>query len=241
MTDFFDAAKLWPLFETIYNSDENVYVFAKDTNYRFTFVNKALLDRLGLESQSQILGKSDNDFFDPNLSDKYRAEDKAVFDYLQPVLNRIWHVPNGRGGIDWYISSKYPIFDENENLLGLLGIMRGSQEAGATLDIYADMSRVINYIQENFHQQIEVVELARLVYLSKSQFARRFKKMFNMSPVKYINKVRIDIACEKLISTNDSLSTIAFDCGFYDHSYFTKKFKSVMGQTPLAYRENYYK
>ena len=80
-----------------------------------------------------------------------------------------------------------------------------------------------------------------MVNLSKSQFARRFKSMFQISPLRYINKVRIDVACEKLLYSNDSLTAIALDCGFYDQSYFTKIFKSQMSVTPMAYRQNYYR
>jgi AraC-like DNA-binding protein len=241
MSDFFDNVNLSPLFESIYNSDDELFVFAKDLDYQFTFINNALLKRLGLQSQSQIIGKNDTDFFDPNLADKYRVEDKKVFDNQSPVLNRIWHVPNGKGGIDWYISNKYPVYNQDRKLIGLLGIMRGSTQAAATLDIYADMSKVISHIQENYSQQIEIQELAKMVHLSKSQFARRFKSMFKMSPLRYINKVRIDVSCEKLINSNDGLSTIALDCGFYDHSYFTKIFKVQMEMTPIEYRENYFK
>ena len=63
MSDFFDNVNLNPLFESIYNSDDELFVFAKDLNYKFTFINNALLKRLGLQNQGQILGKNDNDFF----------------------------------------------------------------------------------------------------------------------------------------------------------------------------------
>ena len=83
--------------------------------------------------------------------------------------------------------------------------------------------------------------LAEMVNLSVSQFERNFKKLFNMTPLKFINKVRVDNACEMLISSYATLSEIALDCGFYDHSYFTKIFKAQMGQTPIQYRKQYFK
>ncbi|NQZ58297.1 MAG: helix-turn-helix transcriptional regulator, partial [Lentisphaeraceae bacterium] len=76
--------------------------------------------------------------------------------------------------------------------------------------------------------------------LSVSQFERRFKKLVNMTPLRFINKIRIDNACEKLIRSNDTLSTIALECGFFDHSYFSKIFKKHMAQTPGEYRQRYF-
>ena len=240
MTHFFDNADLEQLFRNIYNSDLELYVFSKDLEGKFTFVNNKLLSRLGMYNESEILGRTDYDFFDKKLADEYRSEDRKVTQSGHAILNEIWHVPNGRAGIDWYISSKYPIFDKGKNVIGLLGIMRGSIEAASTLNIYDEMSKVIEYIQDHYETKIESEKLAKIVHLSNSQFSRRFKSIFKMSPSQYIIKVRVDAACQKLIQSHDPITTIALDCGFYDNSYFTKKFKLLMGMTPKQYRVTYY-
>ena len=92
----------------------------------------------------------------------------------------------------------------------------------------------------NFATQIEIQTLAELMHLSVSQFERRFKKLLNTTPLKFINKVRVDKSCEILINSYLTISTIALDCGFFDHSYFTKIFKKQMGITPLVYRRQYF-
>lgn len=238
---FFHNLDIKPFFEGFFNDSPDLYAFAKDREMKFTMMNKPLLKRLGLSSESEILGKNDFDFFQANLAELFREEDKEVFDSKKPVKNRTWSVPNGKGGLDWYISSKYPLFDLEGVVIGYIGVMRGVSKAGAALEPYSHMNKVILYIQDHFEQQIEISTLAEMMNLSVSQFERNFKKLFNMTPLKFINKVRIDNSCERLIKSNATLSEIALDCGFYDHSYFTKIFKAQMSITPIQYRKQWFR
>jgi AraC-like DNA-binding protein len=51
--------------------------------------------------------------------------------------------------------------------------------------------------------------------------------------------VRIRAASLRLTSTNDTIAHIALDCGFYDHSHFTRNFRKIMGTSPKEYRKQY--
>lgn len=238
---FFQNLDIKPFFESFFNDSPDLYAFAKNRKMQFTMMNKPLLRRMGVQTEEDVLGKDDFDFFQPNLAELFREEDREVFETQKPVRNRTWSVPNGKGGLDWYISSKYPLFDHEGEVIGFIGVMRGVTKAGSVLEPYSHMNKVILYIQDHFDEQIEIATLAEMVNLSISQFERNFKKLFNMTPLKFINKVRIDNACEMLINTHATLSEIALDCGFYDHSYFTKIFKNQMSMTPIQYRKQYFR
>ena len=238
---FFQNLDIKPFFESFFNDSSDLYAFAKNRDMEFTMMNKPLLRRMGVHSEEDVLGKDDFDFFQPNLAELFREEDREVFESKKPVRNRTWSVPNGKGGLDWYISSKYPLFDHEGEVIGYIGVMRGVTKAGSVLEPYSLMNKVILYIQDHFEEQIEIATLAEMVNLSVSQFERNFKKLFNMTPLKFINKVRVDNACEMLINTHATLSEIALDCGFYDHSYFTKIFKNQMSMTPIQYRKQYFR
>lgn len=238
---FFQNLDIKPFFESFFNDSPDLYAFAKNRKMQFTMMNKPLLRRMGVQTEEDVLGKDDFDFFQPNLAELFREEDREVFETQKPVRNRTWSVPNGKGGLDWYISSKYPLFDHEGEVIGFIGVMRGITKAGSVLEPYSHMNKVILYIQDHFDEQIEIATLAEMVNLSISQFERNFKKLFNMTPLKFINKVRIDNACEMLINTHATLSEIALDCGFYDHSYFTKIFKNQMSMTPIQYRKQYFR
>lgn len=237
---FFESIDLEPFLSLFFDNAPDLYVFAKTRELKFTMMNKALLKRLSLNSESQVIGKTDFDFFSPNMAELFQREDCELFEKGKPILNRTWSVPNGKAGLDWYISSKYPLQKKSGELAGYIGIMRGISRAGNALEPYAELSPVLKYIEMNFATQIEIQTLAELMHLSVSQFERRFKKLLNTTPLKFINKVRVDKSCEILINSYLTISTIALDCGFFDHSYFTKIFKKQMGITPLVYRRQYF-
>jgi AraC-like DNA-binding protein len=238
---FFENIELLPFCQDFFNNIPDLFVFGKDTNCKFTMMNNCLLSRLGKSSESQVLGKDDFEFFQPNLAELFQKEDREVFEKKKNIYNRTWSVPNGQGGLDWYVSSKYILRDRQGEVKGLIGVMRGITKASVILEPYADFSKVLTFVQEHYSRQIEVSELASMMNLSVSQFERRFKALLNITPLKFINKCRIDNACEKLLNSNDTIATIALECGFYDHSYFSKNFKKIMSVSPHQYRMNYLK
>ncbi|WDE97344.1 AraC family transcriptional regulator [Lentisphaera profundi] len=238
--DFFQDLSLDNFIQSFFDQSEDLFAFAKDCDFRFTMVNRPLLKSLNLSSESEVLGKTDYDFFSPGQADLFRLEDREVFNTEKMVLNRTWGIANPKGGMNWYISSKYPLRNKSGELKGLIGIMRNSSKVGSYLEPYAELSPIFNFIRSNIARQIEVDELAKIMCLSLSQFERKFKKMMAITPLKFINKMRIDYACERLIKSHDTLSNIAFDCGFFDHSHFSKIFKRIKGMNPSDYRKKYH-
>ncbi|MBP5157858.1 MAG: helix-turn-helix domain-containing protein [Treponema sp.] len=95
---------------------------------------------------------------------------------------------------------------------------------------------VMNFIKENYGNQIGLEELASIVGLSPKYFCRLFRELTQRSPIEYLNWFRINMACDKLRNTDQKLADIAFDCGFNDLSYFIKTFRNYKGVTPLKYR-----
>ncbi len=214
----------------------DLYFFAKDLKYQFTMCNRALLDRLGIDEESEIIGNDDYIYFDPLVADHYRVEDEEVFRERRPITNRIWLVPDAGGVMNWYLSSKFPLFDEQGELVGLAGLMRDCNQSGALMGPYQNLAKAIEFIRENFAKVITVGELAEMSQLSVSQFERSFRKYFKITPMKYVNQVRVDAAARLLIDSSEPISLIAHDTGFYDHSYFTKQFKTAKGMSPSEYR-----
>lgn len=100
--------------------------------------------------------------------------------------------------------------------------------------------------QKTFHQIIEnnifnplsIEELAFLTHRSLSTFKRDFKKEFNETPARYIKRKRLEKAAEQLIATDDSISNIAYDCGFQDLSTFSSVFKEFHQLNPTEFRLN---
>jgi transcriptional regulator GlxA family with amidase domain len=75
---------------------------------------------------------------------------------------------------------------------------------------------------------VSVFQLARLVDLSSSQFARMFKASTGVSPHRYQLNTRIGKAQELLLMKGESLSMVAVATGFADQSHFTRTFKRAL-------------
>ena len=99
------------------------------------------------------------------------------------------------------------------------------------------LKKVLKYIRDNFANEITLDDMAREADLSTKYFCSFFKNMTGTTPVKYLLTYRIERAARKLLSTDDSITQIAYDCGFNDLSYFIKTFKDIKKITPKHYRK----
>jgi AraC-like DNA-binding protein len=105
---------------------------------------------------------------------------------------------------------------------------------------YDKLKKSINYIERNLTQNLSVDKLAKMCNLCETQYRKIFKKEFGVSPVKYINKLRINNAVSMLSGGYYSMSEISELCGFSDQKYFNKIFRSETGKTPSQYKKEYF-
>lgn len=99
------------------------------------------------------------------------------------------------------------------------------------------ISKTLDYIADNYMQDIKVEELARYIHISETHFRRVFSTYMKMSPLEYINTVRIQAACEFLKTTDEPIADIAYKCGFTTNSTFNRNFKQIMGMPPVEWRK----
>lgn len=213
----------------------SVYFFIKDAQGRFMYVNDALKKVLGKDN-AHIIGRTDDDFFSPELADSYRAEDREVMAAGETIADRVWLVPDTSGALNWFLSTKTPLTDRKGNAIGIAAAMQDVQKTGAVLGPYEQMSEVVRFVADHYAEKITVDELAALAHLSTSQFTRQFNRLFQMTPGRYLTRIRINAACSLLTRTDLDLTSIADQCGFHDASHFIKQFKKQMGMTPGEYR-----
>ncbi|MCM8540015.1 MAG: AraC family transcriptional regulator [Lentisphaeraceae bacterium] len=123
--------------------------------------------------------------------------------------------------------------------MGIAVIMRDISAIGTTLGPFQEMAEVIDYIFKSYRKQIIIDDLAKIANLSTRQLERRFKKLFGLSPIRYINEHRIRMACTMLRQTQKNIAAIAKEVGFYDHAHFVHKFRTSMKIAPSEYRAKY--
>lgn len=227
---------MWDVFEHL----PQVYLFIKDTEGRFVRVNRSAQEMHGVQVETEMLGKTDFDFHPPALAIQYIEEDQQLIQTGTPLLDKVWLVPNVKDGVfNWYISSKIPLHNINSEIIGLAGVMYPYTFTGAPPANSARLTTAIEYVLSHFHESIKVSFLAELSHLSTSQFNREFHRLFHISPIHYIQQIRIGVARRQLERSETPIGTIALTCGFYDQSHFSRQFKKAMGLAPKAYRKRF--
>ena len=80
--------------------------------------------------------------------------------------------------------------------------------------------------------------LAQLANMSISTFKREFKKVYDTSPGAYILQKRLERVAHLLITSENSITNIGYDCGFTSLEHLSRSFKSKFGVAPSVYRMN---
>ncbi|MDX1766841.1 MAG: PAS domain S-box protein [Arenibacter troitsensis] len=97
-------------------------IYIKDTQSKKLLANKSELQFLGIENESDIIGKDDFDLYDRATAQKFRDEDIEVMISQIPMLNKELTRTNPDGSIITFLSSKIPLIGENGEVTGLVGI-----------------------------------------------------------------------------------------------------------------------
>lgn len=100
---------------------------------------------------------------------------------------------------------------------------------------------VAQYLESYYTLDISLDALANQFYVNKYYLAHAFKKAYGMSPMQYLNTVRIREAMNMLQTTNHSVTAVAGMVGFVNASHFAKVFKRYTGQSPSAVKKAQYK
>jgi LacI family transcriptional regulator len=101
----------------------------------------------------------------------------------------------------------------------------------------AALARALRFIRDHGRENISVNDAARAAGLSRRVLEKRFRSLLNHSVLEEIRRVRTDHIVRMLVETNLQITQVAGALGFEDVQHFARYFKSVKGQTPLAYRK----
>jgi PAS domain S-box-containing protein len=215
----------------------DVYFFVKDREGRFIGANNLQLEKLGLNSEDELIGKTDFDFFPSYMIAHYAKDDAQVIDSGEPILRRVELVANPDGSVSWHVTSKFPLYDNCGNCVGIIGCMRDFDRSDNAWQPYRRMNAVVDYINFHYAEPIGMADLAKVASLSISQFERRFRTVFEQTPSRFLIRYRLTRASQILMHSDDTVSHIAQEVGFYDHSHFTREFQKLFGMAPGRYRK----
>ncbi len=98
------------------------------------------------------------------------------------------------------------------------------------------IKKMLLFIHHNYEKKTTLEDIAMSASISIRECCRCFQKSLKMTPFEYLINHRILASCQKLVYTDDSISSIGYSCGFFSNSYFAKVFKERMNMTPNEYR-----
>lgn len=101
------------------------------------------------------------------------------------------------------------------------------------------LKKALAYVEENYAEEIRISDIADASYISESYLRKIFAENYNMTPIQYVNFVRISHACKILQKEAISITDVARRVGFDNMSTFIKNFKGITGKTPKIWvKEN---
>lgn len=191
------------------------------------------------------------------VSDMFPGQDALMNQIISQLNQGICVEKNGKncelGKLIWKIldvTAKHERFYKETcaSLLRLLMFemirMNGDtiMAAEADSETVQHISPALNYISKHYSQPIKIQTLADICYMSESHFRRLFGECMNMSPIEYLNLVRVKVACEMIRKSKDSILMIGEKVGFSTPSSLNRNFKRYTGFTPTQWKdtpENY--
>lgn len=120
LNPFFSDEKILEIIRD-YSNDT---IYFKDTQSRFIWNNRSHAAQFGVSDPREMVGKSDADYFPKEFAARARREEMEIMDTRTPLVSNIEKLEKADGSIVWYSASKYPIIDNQDNVIGTWGISR---------------------------------------------------------------------------------------------------------------------
>jgi AraC-like DNA-binding protein len=226
-------------FQNLTDHLPGLYFYIKDNESRLMWGNQALLTQLKVANLDELTGTTDRDYFPIHIADTMRHDDQYVFNTGKPILGRVGVWFNQQHVLDWFLKNKFALYDRSGKIVGLIGTNQsyaGMRDANTP---FADISKAIEHIRSHFREDISIADLAKICGVSQRQLHRRFQRALGLSVQQFLMKTRIQSAADSLIRSNQSISDVALEHGFFDQSAFTRQFRENTGLTPRKFRQRH--
>lgn len=97
-------------------------------------------------------------------------------------------------------------------------------------------AKLLRYIETNLHRPLTLEEMAEHIHMTPTYLCRIFKRETGLSPRRYVQKLRLEKAMERLACTDETVYAIAEQLGFESASYFARVFRAEQGMPPSVFR-----
>lgn len=221
-------------------------------------INRGRLHHIYTEDHNAIKCRKKTIIFNPD----YFIKDQNIYEkYILPLLEKdaFAHIQfNIKKGIGLDINTlmkeiealedEKPIGYELEEYSLIYKVIRylylayqsSKQTIHTAYDANVQIQRnMTSFIHEHFGSKIGLEDIAEAGQVSKSTCIRLFHKYTGKSPIDFLNNYRLQMSAEKLVTTSEQITEIAYACGFGQPSYFNRLFLKEYNMTPNQYRKQH--
>ena len=128
------------------------YLWVKDATSRFVVANKAITSDSGRANTCDMIGLTDFDIHAPEAARKFRAQEEDILRSGQPMIDREESVVNSSGAKKWLLTTKVPLRDDLNEIVGLVGISRDITELKATRTVANErvsLQALVDFLPDN--------------------------------------------------------------------------------------------
>jgi AraC-like DNA-binding protein len=223
--------------ETLFDRIHDAVFSIKDRSGRYLAISSSGVERCGLRSKEEALGRTAHDLWPAPMADRYVEQDARLFRTGRPIADALDLTLYPDRSPGWCLTQKVPLKDRQHHVLALACLSTDLPEPSRAGLIDSNFASAVDHIHSHYAEGLRLEDLASLSGLSLGQFERRMKKLFHLSPGQYVMKVRIQAAARALSETASPIAAIAQEAGFCDQAALSRHFKQVTGLSPAAYRK----
>ena len=99
------------------------------------------------------------------------------------------------------------------------------------------LRQMLLFIHSRYAEKLTLAQTAACAGVSERETLCCFQRSLHQSPIEYLLAYRLNAAKKLLLTSERSMTEIAFCCGFSDASYFSRTFRAACGVTPMEYRK----
>lgn len=137
---------------------ENVpdYIYVKDINSRFILANPSVVKIMGVKSQSELIGKTDFDFYPNELASILYNDEQRIIKTGEPIIQKEELLKTRNGREVWISTTKVPLRDNRGKVTGIVGI-------GRDITSYKNLEKVLAEQRDRIKQYLDIVEVIIVV------------------------------------------------------------------------------
>ena len=140
------------------------YIFVKDAECRYVLNNMTHLRSLGMTNQAEVAGKTVFDFHPPELAAQYDADERQVIRSGQPLLDKEeYYLDRRLGEWRWHLTTKIPLRDNQDKMVGLVGICQDITERKQAEEELQRKNRQQDQLLQTAHQLTASLDIAEVL------------------------------------------------------------------------------